>query len=249
MKLLVDIGNSRIKWAEYREGELGALNAMPYPHHPEHQLFQSAWGTLPRPESVILCSVAAAAVNSGLAQWVKSRWGVPLQVLVAQPRCAGVTNGYLEPMKLGVDRWAAIVGAYHLVKQAVCVVDCGTALTVDAVSEEGRHLGGVILPGTTLQRNALLAQTSGIRLVQGDEIEALWGRETTACVDSGILHSQLALIERCMQQLATASGASVQLVLTGGDAERLRHYLPAATRYTPDLVLQGMIYMMKELRG
>jgi len=249
MKLLIDIGNSRLKWASYAAGELSELAAMVYTEQDISNQLDAAWTGQKTAEAVFMCSVAAPWVEIAVTEWIKQHWAVPVIRLVTKKRCAGVNNGYLRPEQLGVDRWAAIVGAFQLTDQALCVIDSGTALTCDVVTKDGNHLGGLIVPGRSLQQQLLLSHTAGVNVEQKLDEFLMWGRETTSCVESGILQSQLALIERCIRQLQDSEAEPVSVIITGGDAEALLPYLPPPVRFVPDLVFQGMTYMLMERGG
>lgn len=247
MILLVDIGNSRIKWCGYSEEyTLGECYAISHGNEIIPQHLDESWSSLERPESVYLISVANNEIESVVRDCVAAKWSLSVHVLVTKSHCAGVHNGYQNPYQLGVDRWAAIIGAYTITKQATCIVDCGTALTCDAVDSSGLHLGGFVVPGRRLQQQVLLQGTAGITLEDADFSHGGWGRDTNSCVTSGILQSHLGLIERCIQLLQDNVDGPLSVVLTGGDADVLVSHLPATTLLVPDLVFHGMTYMIME---
>lgn len=249
MKLLVDIGNTRLKWALLSDGKLGQQHALAY--RPELLCAQldQAWSSFPPPKELYLVSVASRQIVQGVSEWVENTWNCPVEVLHSEKLCAGVANGYTSPERLGVDRWAAMVAAYGLVGSAVCVIDCGTALTCDAIDSHGNHLGGVIVPGQEMMRRGLLESTAGISLSEASQAAPVWGTDTTSCVWAGGLQASVALIERAVTQLQQQLKESVKAVITGGDAETLMPWLSLPYRYEADLVLQGVARIVMEQRG
>jgi len=236
--LLVDVGNTRIKWrpagADRVEADLhaGGLAAV----------LAARWAALPAPRRVLAASVAGAEHDRTLADWVAARWSLPVEFIVARAHQAGVRNGYDEPARLGADRWAALIGAHHGYPGPACVVDCGTAVTIDALTADGEFLGGVILPGLALAREALTARTP-IREVDAPVADC-FARATAPAVAAGTLYGLAGAIERVAREQGARLGPATRLLLTGGDGERLRPYLdgrlPYAVVAAPALVLKGL---------
>jgi type III pantothenate kinase len=242
MKLLLDLGNSRCKWALADHG-LHPGGAFEYGPAFSDTL-ALAFGKLARPERVVAASVAGAARTGQLAAWVQAYWGVALECVVAQPSQLGVTNRYVEPARLGADRWAALIAARARAPGPVCVVDCGTAVTVDALDAHGVFRGGVILPGLALQRSSLLQGTHGVHADAGRADDCL-ARTTTDAVAAGIFFGMAGAIDRILDEQAAALGAAPTVLLTGGDAPRLR--LRHAGVHAPDLVLEGVARLAETL--
>jgi type III pantothenate kinase len=153
-----------------------------------------------------------------------------------------VTNAYQEPGTLGADRWAAIVAAHHDTENPVCVIDCGTAITLDVVDAAGKHLGGLIAPGLAMMRRSLAQETAAIGPVpeQVDGLPPLFSGNTTEGVNSGVMHMAGALIDRVTEAAAAGCGRNLEAVITGGDAERLLPLLRHTPRYDRHLVLKGI---------
>jgi type III pantothenate kinase len=139
--LLVDIGNSRVKWARWERGVLGAQSAAVHagwsPEDWRRELF--AGGAVDR---VVVASVAGPACRAALADATRDATGRTAEFVATDREAAGVRNGYADPGQLGVDRWVAVIGAWHRVRGACVVADVGTALTIDVVGADGRHHGG-----------------------------------------------------------------------------------------------------------
>lgn len=240
--LLVDIGNSRVKWAIREHGRLGEQQAAAHgawgPDDWRHTLF----GT-PGVDRVVAATVAGGSSADALraAAW-REIGREPIFVTVA-PEAAGVRNAYRDPALLGVDRWLAIIAAHHDVHGACCVVDVGTAATIDAVTGEGRHLGGFIVPGPDLMMRSLWRGTSELAAktaTSGPGTESLFADNTREAIERGCCLAVAALVDRSVAELADALGEAPVLLLTGGGAPQVSPHLRTAGRIVPDLVLRGL---------
>ncbi len=242
-QLLIDIGNSRLKWGVARGGRLGRQQALDLVGRglPDlATLMKSAAGAT----SVVVSSVAGAPRDSALSRQLRAA-GLPAPRFVAsEPKAAGVTNGYREPWRLGVDRWVAAIGAWHDAGQrAVCVVDIGTATTVDVVDAKGRHRGGLIVPGPLLMTQSLLAGTRGIASrAQGTRPASPTGlgRDTASALRLGARLATAALVSRAAQDARREQGHGCVVYLTGGGAKEVLPLLDVGIRHCPDLVLRGL---------
>lgn len=237
-RLLVDLGNTRLKWA-WREAGTWQRGEAVHGGHALTEVLEDAWSALARPAEIVTASVAAPAVRQALTAWVAKRWGRPVRFIQAQAQLLDVRNGYRDPSTLGADRWAALIGARDLTKSAACVVDCGTAVTVDALSAEGVFLGGVIFPGLRLLREGLLAGTAGVREATGAETGCL-GRSTGEAVAGGTLFGLCGAIERFLAEQQGVLGGAPTVFLTGGDAALVAPHLRRPVTPVPDLVLRGL---------
>lgn len=249
MKLLVDIGNSCLKWAWWENDCLNTQQRLPYqPHRFQQQLIQ-AWGQLSRPEQGIwVANVAGPQIAANLTQWLQQHWQMQPNFITTSDGEGEVKNGYQNFEQLGVDRWLALIGARHLEKQMLCVVDCGTAVTLDVLSVHGQHLGGLIMPGVTTMYNALLDKTYALTPVSNSWLELanvpLLAQETQTGITLGSLYAIIGLLEHVVNSLETEVNKLV-LILTGGEAPAIMSLLSRPYRYIPDLVLQGMVVIIK----
>ena len=241
MNLVLDLGNSRCKWALAADG-IAQSGALVYGEDFARTL-DNGFSALPRPEHVAAVSVAASGHLQTAAQWVRNHWGLELQRIVSRAMQLGVTNTYKEPASLGADRWAALVAARARLPGAACVVDGGTALTIDALDRDGVYRGGVILPGLALMRDALLL-TEGVRDVLGDAGSVL-AQSTADGVATGALFGLAGAIDRILDEQAALLGDTPKILLTGGDALPLRALLRHDTQYVPDLVLEGVARIVR----
>lgn len=248
MILLLDAGNTRLKWAPLVDGRLGAVQAVAHRDAPDDE-WQRALAGSGRPARVLVANVAGAAFGAALADWARAAWGLAPEFVATTRVAGGVVNAYANPAGLGVDRWLAMIGAWRATRGPFVVVSAGTALTVDAVDAAGRHRGGFIVPGLAMMRDALYSRTGGIAAAAAladAAREGIFGVNTAGAVEQGALVAHAALAERAAAELERLAGAAPRRCLAGGDAERLRAWLAPGWELVPDLVLQGLAAVAAE---
>jgi len=244
VKLLVDLGNTRVKWAWLDGGALLTPGDLAHEGLAGRALVERMAGG-GNPGEVRVASVAAPERSRDLCLALEAAFRVPVRLARVGRAAAGVQCAYREPAQLGVDRWLAMVAAHHLYpRSAACVVDAGTAWTIDVVQADGLHLGGLIVPGPRMMRDALLDATGGIAssvrlMAEPTGHAAAWGRDTEACIRLGSWRAGVALVESCMAALSGHREAPV-LVVSGGDAPGLMSMLPGPADHRPQLVLEGL---------
>lgn len=247
MNLLVDLGNARIKWARAQPGSWQTGAAFLH-GTPLNVLFDNLWTDMQVPQKVAVVCVANPKISQALDRWLLQHWSLHAHVVKAQRELLGVRNHYREPATLGADRWVALIAAHRMSKGPLSVVDCGTAVTIDALSAQGDFLGGVIVPGLRLLRSSLVDATQEIREIDGDDTTCL-GRSTADAVTGGSVFGLAGAIERILTEHAHQLGEGVQVLLTGGDAAvmlpRLR--VAAPVEHVPDLVLRGLALIAEEV--
>lgn len=248
MILLLDAGNSRLKWAVLRNGQFEHGGVLEHADIALKELATAAWGELDPPEAVWVANVAGEALRRTLNAWVKRRWKLTPEYPLATANAFGLQNAYAEPTRLGIDRWLALLAAREKNKGPFCVIDCGTALTIDVLSHDDRHLGGLIIPGVQLMRDALANRAEGIR----ERIEtashqqvSLLGSDTGSAVAGGSVYAAVAVIDRIYADLRTELGRRLCCILTGGDAPTLLPLLAFRAVYEEDLVLRGLARLVK----
>lgn len=246
MKLLVDVGNTRIKWAQSRERGLENPRAAVHAGKSLAEILQLEWQAMPRPESVLVANVAGNAAEESLRHYCRAHFDCEPEFLVPARSAGGVTNGYREPSQLGADRWAAAIGAYADYGGPVCVIGCGTAITVDTVTRDGRHLGGLIAPGLAVMHAALAAAAPALQQAPGEEVR-LYAADTRTAVSSGVFYAAAGFAKRVLHEIRADQGESLQVLLTGGDAERLLPRLPGLVALVPHLVLEGLAVLARPL--
>jgi len=244
MNLLIDIGNSRVKWAWSEAGRV-VTDQISLAHGGEvgDEWMKLVVSSSQRPERIFASNVAGARMADALERLSQQAFGVSPEFAEVTGAAAGVTGSYRDPSQLGIDRWLAVIGAWHRAKRVVCVLDSGTATTVDAVDGDGLHLGGLILPGLDLMEDALLKRTSDISRVIGVAARAqatLFADNTAAAVRNGAAFATAALAERAATELERRCGGAPLIYVTGGNATRVAPCLLRACEVVPDLVLKGL---------
>ena len=243
--LLVDIGNSRIKWAWLTGKRLGKAQAAEYSGWRPRDFARHVIGSRLDVERVLVASVAADDVTDDLAAGARLAGAPEPERVISQRRACGVTIAYIDPWRLGVDRMLAMIAAHRrLPGRPVCAVAVGTALTIDLLGADGRHRGGAIIPAPPLMVESLFDRTSGIRRrAQGGASgrgRALFGRSTRAAVEQGARFAAAAAVDRAIAEARALVGRTPQLVLTGGGASGLRPLMHSPSLLVPDLVLEGL---------
>jgi type III pantothenate kinase len=234
MKLLLDAGNSRIKWVFVREGawrESGALATEQASELPEHI------ADVGRIKQIWASNVAGEAV----AQHIRKLASEVHFISASGVQC-GVRNQYSDPAQLGSDRWVAAIAAWHLVGRACLVVCSGTATTVDALNGQGEFVGGLILPGIAMMQRSLVAETAGLATHSGRY--AAFPRNTADAVFSGAIQATCGAIQR---QYHLLNDVAAPVVLSGGASAVLQPHLEwLPIRVVGDLVLQGIGLIARE---
>ncbi|MBS0579254.1 MAG: type III pantothenate kinase [Proteobacteria bacterium] len=241
-QIVVDIGNTRIKWARVDGRRPGATHAATHARWTAKDFARRLF--VAGVERALVASVAGADVNRALSGGAR-RAAVSLTFVTVPTRAAGVTVGYAEPWRLGVDRFAAMVGAHHLFRGVpLCVAGVGTALTVDLLGARGRHWGGAIIPAPALMVSTLLEQTAGIkRRARGGGTRGgagLFGRSTRDAIVQGARYAAAATIDRAVDEAERLLRARPLVVLTGGEAPLVRPLLHSHCVGVADLTLRGL---------
>jgi len=247
MNLLIDIGNTRIKWAVQDSAGWKTGEPLTRQQRVFKDLARPAWKELDSPDRVIVSSVAGEDYRKSVRTWVKRRWKVIPEFLCAEAQQCGVSNAYSAPERLGSDRWANLLAVHNHYNGPAVVIDCGTAITIDAIDGDGTHLGGLIVPGMDLMTTALTAGAAGVQSQEKDRQEvSLLGRSTEAAVSGGVLYAAVSLIDRVSLDLKVELGDAATIILTGGDAIRILPLLSSKPDYDPELVLKGLAVFAEE---
>ena len=236
--LTIDIGNTNIKWALWDGDAIIRSGSFAYSKQQVQQVFCN-WHEL-RPEGqVIVACVAGEAVETALIDWMRVHWSLTPVFLRSTARFGGVINAYSDPAQYGVDRWAALLGARALTHQPICIIDAGTAITVDLIDADGRHKGGLIMPGLRMMREALQQGTAGIDQTNGNIRP--FADNTADAVSSGTLHMLRAAILDICTSAADVLGKGMKIIITGGMSKSIVS-LPGIPdmQSEPNLVLIGL---------
>lgn len=244
MLLLVDAGNTRVKWALVREdAALGAWHAQGAALHADLDVGGAAWSAETHISRAIVSNVAGPEVRARLAALLGP---IDTEWFASSAARAGLANGYRVPERLGCDRFAAAIGAHALLPgQALVVATCGTATTVDAVSADGRFVGGMILPGLALMAGALARNTAQLpQVLAGDTLGAappLFADNTNDAIVSGCLSAQAGAIERALASHGAAEGVQqAACIVSGGAAPYIAPALKIPCRMVDNIVLVGL---------
>lgn len=245
--LALDIGNTRLKWALYRAPQPGAALLAQGAEFLENidKLADGAWHDLEAPTQVLGSVVAGDAVKRRVQEQM-DLWDVNPQWVVASDQEAGVTNGYDHPSRLGADRWVAIIGAYHRMRaqgpaRPMVVVMVGTAVTVEAVSSDGRFLGGMIIPGHGIMLRALESGTAGLHVPTG-EVRP-FPTNTSDALTSGGTFAIAGAVECMVQHVRSHCGAEPLCIMTGGAGWKMAPSMTRPFELVDNLIFDGLLCM------
>lgn len=246
MKLLLDAGNTRTKWAiaDSNSDQLLDRGAFDRGAHVSsiaqlsHFDIDSAW---------VSC-VASEHVLADLKQGVKEHFSLSLNEAIVEQEATGMLNNYADLARLGVDRWVAALGARSIYPQgALIVVDAGTAVTIDLVSSDNRFEGGVILPGFVTMHDALLGRTAGIRS-EFHQVTSVIGRNTSECVNAGAQFGLIGAIEKVVSEMGksailNADDGEPQILVMGGDAKAIIDGTSMKVELQSDMIFNGLMLL------
>jgi type III pantothenate kinase len=239
MMLLLDVGNTRLKYALADGTQLQPAVAATHGGRIDDVDFDALWRDLPDVGAVFVASVAGAAIEQRLLGSLRRRFGIGARLVASPAEACGVRNAYAEPQRLGVDRFLGLV-ALHAQQAGDCVLaSCGTALTLDALARDGAHLGGLIAASPMLMQDALTGATARLKAPRAARVVE-FADNTDDAIESGVWLSAAALVERFVARAAARFGNPPALVLSGGGAERLSPLVAPAHRLDGDLVLRGL---------
>jgi type III pantothenate kinase len=231
--LLLDVGNSRCKWALVQKGNWTHQGVV---GNTEWLALQHAFAALPPPSRILASNVAGETMAQRLRA-ICAIWTCSLEFVRVSAGQCGVRNGYQQPERLGSDRWAALIGAWRHVQGASLVVNCGTATTIDALSTQGEFLGGLILPGVSLMQHSLAANAAQLMAEPGMLRD--FPCNTADAIYSGMLRATLGAIRHQFDLLQARCG-TVRCLLDGGAAGVVLPHLNIPLEQVENLVLKGL---------
>ncbi|MBA4143536.1 MAG: type III pantothenate kinase [Nitrosospira sp.] len=238
--LTVDSGNTSLKWGLndghdwLREGVVAQDNKAS---------LEPEWRNLPAPSQVIVANVAGMQAKADLAE-LFSLWAVEPQWVNSAAYQCGVRNYYADPEQLGCDRWAALIAAWQLERQGCLVVDAGTAMTVDALSDTGEFLGGIITPGIDVMQKILIGNVTFPE--PGEGRFRAYPDSTADALYSGALHASAGAVQRMVAVLSNTLGHVPVCILSGGAAKQLQPQLNLNAKVIENLVLEGLLAIARE---
>jgi type III pantothenate kinase len=243
--LAIDIGNTRLKWAQYASPQPGAAVLAQGAAFLEtiDELAEGDWKRIAAPTSMLGCNVAGDAVRRRVEEQLEL-WDVALRWAVPSARGGGVINGYDFPGRLGADRWVAQIGArWHVVSHGhprpLLVVMVGTAVTVDALTADGHFLGGLILPGHGIMLRALEGGTAGLRVPTGEVVQ--FPTNTSDALTSGGTYAITGAIEHMHRRVLARCGEPPRTIMTGGAAWKVAPYLDVEHELLDSLIFDGLL--------
>lgn len=240
MRILVDIGNSRCKSAIEDEEGLHPLETFAWKDIFLHEVLDKVWLKAlgdRMPKSVHVSNVAGQRLLPNMSAWCCAKFGVQPIAIKSTEEFEGLRNAYQEPETFGVDRWAAMIGARSQYSGGLCVIDSGTATTVDLVDADGQHLGGAILPGIYTMRRSLGKYTSALFAADGDI--SPFSDNTASGIAGGTGFASIGAMERLVHE-ASKRVSPLTTVITGGESRILESFMRIPVKRDPMLVLKGV---------
>jgi type III pantothenate kinase len=251
MILVIDVGNTRLKWAWLTSTGLSDQQAVVHRDAKPALWTAALFDADQKPDRVLVSNVAGEAMAKTLTKLAKQTYGVKVEFVTATRQFLELTNGYLDPSLLGADRWLAVIGAWTTARSALCVVDAGTAVKVDSVDANGLHLGGLIVPGIHMMREALLKRTHDIARAVEQSTPSMAGvlaNNTIGAVSRGAVFALAGMADRAAEIIEQNTGVKPQLFITGGDAGMITGTMRARGEIVPDLVLRGLAVIAAQPR-
>lgn len=239
MKLLIDLGNSRLKCALWDNGTLRYLGARAHVAAGAVPDIGELWKDIQSVSAVLIASVAGKSLEDEIVLQTRRRFGIEARLVASPAAACGVRNAYPRPERLGVDRFLGLVALRAEQPGPWVLASCGTALTLDALAADGTHLGGLIAPSPALMRDALTGATARLSTPQHARIVER-ADNTDDAIESGVWLAAAALLERFRAQAAADLGTTPALILTGGGASQLGALVTAPHRVDAELVLRGL---------
>lgn len=248
--LAIDVGNTRLKWALYDRPHPDATLMAHGAEFLENidRLSEGVWADLPAPERMLGCIVAGDAVRRRVQEQMEL-WDVTPQWVVSEQAEAGLLNGYDHPTRLGADRWVAMVGARQRMlaqgsARPLVVVMVGTAVTVEAIDQDGKFLGGFILPGHGIMLKALESGTAGLHVPTGEV--RMFPTNTSDALTSGGTYAIAGACERMVQHLRAHTGMEPMCVMTGGAGWKMAPSMGIEFELVDNLIFDGLLTLAQQ---
>ena len=243
--LALDVGNTRLKWAQYDSPTSGARLLAQGAVFLENidKLAEGDWNRIAAPGKILGCIVAGDAIKRRVVEQL-DLWDIQPHWVISSPQEAGVTNGYDHPARLGADRWVAMIGARHrLISRGVhkpcVVVMVGTAVTVEAIDAHGRFLGGIILPGHGIMLRALESGTAGLHVPTGEVCD--FPTNTSDALTSGGTFAIAGAVQRMVDNVTRHCGQAPECIMTGGAGWKMAPSMSVNVELVESLIFDGLV--------
>ena len=243
--LALDVGNTRLKWAQYDAPVVGAKLLAHGAVFLENidRLAEEDWRGLAEPSAILGCVVAGDAIKRRLAEQMEI-WDVLPSWVISSPQEAGLSNGYDHPARLGSDRWVAMIGAHHRllargIRKPCLVVMVGTAVTVEAIDASGKFLGGIILPGHGIMLRALESGTAGLHVPTGEVRD--FPTNTSDALTSGGTFAIAGAVQRMVDNLTRHCGEAPECIMTGGAGWKMAPSMTGSFELVENLIFDGLL--------
>ena len=243
--LALDVGNTRLKWAQYAAPVAGSAVLAQGAVFLENidKLVDEVWCNLPAPTRILGCIVAGDAVKRRVEEQMEL-WEVAPRWVVSSAQEAGVSNGYDHPARLGADRWVAMIGARHRlltrgVHKPCVVVMVGTAVTVEAIDASGKFLGGIILPGHGIMLRALESGTAGLHVPTGEVRD--FPTNTSDALTSGGTFAIAGAVQRMVENTTRHCGEKPECIMTGGAGWKMAPSMSVEVELVEGLIFDGLL--------
>ena len=243
--LALDVGNTRLKWAQYDAPVVGAKLLAHGAVFLENidRLAEEDWQGLAEPSAILGCVVAGDAIKRRLAEQMEI-WEVLPRWVISSPQEAGLSNGYDHPARLGSDRWVAMIGAHHRllargIHKPCLVVMVGTAVTVEAIDASGKFLGGIILPGHGIMLRALESGTAGLHVPTGEVRD--FPTNTSDALTSGGTFAIAGAVQCMVDNLTRHCGEAPECIMTGGAGWKMAPSMTVSFELVDNLIFDGLL--------
>ncbi len=237
--ILIDCGNSALKAQYLEQGRVQASYACRYDANWVDDF--NRWSEKIPTAKACFASVLDRERQARLETCLRARFGDMLIHCRSAAAALGVENAYARPERLGVDRWLALLGAAEPGARDCFVIDAGSAITLDLLRADGRHLGGAILPGVGTSRERfrqIFAHIDFAEVERADHERP--GCSTETAIQLDYAQDPLGHLHRLVKRWRPLLTAKAEILLTGGDSAAAQRELGPRARIVPDLVFRGM---------
>jgi len=250
--ILIDAGNSclKITIADDLDNNQLSYNILMYDNLSE-ELYDYLHDC--NPSDVLISNVNNMTIFYTISDLIYNLWRIHAQLVVVEQNKFGIYTCYNNPRTLGCDRWLALIAAHHDFTKTVCVIDCGTAVTIDVITDNGMHLGGLISPGISTARHSLGQKTNNLPMVENyrennnNNSSSFLANNTQDAILGGTLYQISAYIERIVSEFKQEFGDNTECIITGGDAQLILDLSAHQIHHRETLVLDGLRIVAKEM--